>query len=73
MIAAFISPPPETVAVFTTLAEALAAMFAINEMVGYIVFTASASEREQVSVASTQFQAVPAIDTAASPRQAACR
>src|SRR5689334_13863415 len=67
LLAALVSPPPETVAVLVTLAGALAATFTLSMMGGYEAPALSASARVQVVVASVQVQPLPAIAAAVSP------
>ena len=54
-----VSPPPETVAVFVTLAGALLATATVSVSGGKLAFAARTSPRVQVSVDNVQPQPVP--------------
>src|SRR5690349_8287565 len=68
LLAALMSPPPDTVAVLVTLAGALAATFTASVMGGYEAPEASASARVQVEVGpAAQVQPAPLMAAAARP------
>ena len=65
--AKFVSPPPDTVAMFVTLAGAFAATVTVNVIGGKLAPTVRVSLREQIRFATTQFHPAPAIAVAVSP------
>src|ERR1022692_3564945 len=67
LLAAFVSPPPDTAAVFVTEAGAFPATFTVSVMAGKLVPDPSASLRVQVRVPNTHVQPVPARAVAVSP------
>src|SRR5262245_57543770 len=54
------SPPPVTVAVFVTLAGAVADAFTVNVITGYLAPAETVAARVQLRLASVQLQTAPA-------------
>ena len=67
LFAEFVSPPPETVAVFVRLSAAFGASVTVRVIAGKLAAEAIASARVHVSVATVQVQPLPAIAVAVRP------